>query len=303
VPTVGLCHEVVNARFFISQLLDCGFFDVDLTVVGVNHLPLITRVCVDGYDRMKDLFELASGGGDRDTPLPFLDRVMADPPIGTGGRPRPRRDGGSGWTKGGVIEHQAVNYEVLREHGALPGADSDHTCEFFPNFITEASGWGRQWGVHMVTIDERRRRETAYRKALGRRLGNHAIPSYRSPEMVAPVIESLLGAESCVLPLNIPNAGQCPQLPDRAVVESMCVVDRDGIRGRDRALAPSTLAKFAARVAASQELTVEAALSGDPELVLEALRTDPFSSRLDHHALNAVRDDILTSTRPWLAVF
>ena len=35
------------------------------------------------------------------------------------------------------------------------------------------------------------------------------------------------------LPLNRPNAGQCPDLPADAVVESMCVVDGDGIRGRD----------------------------------------------------------------------
>src|SRR5262249_43161112 len=109
--------------------------------------------------------------------------------------------------------------------------------------------------------------------------------------------------EVSVLPLNIPNAGQCPQVPSGTVVESMCVVDGDGVHGRDAATAPLMLGECFRRVVASQELTVDAALSGDPGMVLQALATDPFTGRLDHHALIALRDDILASTRPWLPQF
>src|SRR5262249_25558794 len=64
IKVVGLCHEVTNATFFLSQLLDCTYFDVDVTVTGVNHLPLITGVRVKGADRWSDLLDLVHGRGD-----------------------------------------------------------------------------------------------------------------------------------------------------------------------------------------------------------------------------------------------
>ncbi len=303
VRTAGLCHEVTNAMFFLSQLLECGYFDVDVTVTGVNHLPLITGVRVGGRERLDDLVALADGRADTGVALPFLDRVMSNLPIGTGGPARTPGAEDTHWTKQTVLGQQAVNYEILRRFGALPGADSDHTAEFFPGFITDASGWGERWNVRMVTIEERRRRERDYRAALEQRIASDRVPPHRSPEMVAPVIESLMTGTRCMLPLNIPNAGQCPQLPDDVVVESMCIVDADGIRGRDRACAPAALGEWLRRVSASQELTVDAALSGEPDLVLHALATDPNAGRLDHQALIALRDDILASTSQWLPQF
>ena len=41
IKAVGLCHEVQNCRFFLSQMLDANYADLALRVTGVNHLPLI----------------------------------------------------------------------------------------------------------------------------------------------------------------------------------------------------------------------------------------------------------------------
>ena len=37
VKAVGLCHEVQNCRFFLSQMLDANYADVVLRVTGVNQ--------------------------------------------------------------------------------------------------------------------------------------------------------------------------------------------------------------------------------------------------------------------------
>ena len=63
--------------------------------------------------------------------------------------------------------------------------------------------------------------------------GTDELQTWDSGELVAPVIDSLVAGEHRELPLNLPNAGQCPDLPADAVVESICVVDGDGMRGRD----------------------------------------------------------------------
>jgi hypothetical protein len=59
------------------------------------------------------------------------------------------------------------------------------------------------------------------------------------------------------------NAGQCTDLPGDVVVESMCVVDGEGMRGRDQARVPAPFAELLRRHVATQELTVEAAVTGD----------------------------------------
>jgi alpha-galactosidase len=104
-------------------------------------------------------------------------------------------------------------------------------------------------------------------------------------------------------PLNIPNTGQCPDLPMDVVVESVCTADGSGVRGRDRAEAPPALAEQLRRVSASQELTVEAALTGDRERVFEAMLADPLTSRLDWDQLQAMTDELLEATSAWLPQF
>src|SRR5580765_5063087 len=57
VKTVGLCHEITGAQFTLSQILDADFRSFDFEVVGVNHLPIITALRIDGEDAMERLRE------------------------------------------------------------------------------------------------------------------------------------------------------------------------------------------------------------------------------------------------------
>lgn len=298
---VGLCHEVTNFKFLLSQLLDCGMLDIDVTVTGVNHLPVIVTMDANGSDGMAVLSELLAGKG-LDDHLPLMEEIAKANYVGTGGSMKDPTAGGR-WTKSTVVDMQAVNFEIFRKFGALPGASSDHTCEFFAGFVTERSAWGRRWGVGLTTIEERQDREKRYVAELDKKLASDEAPKWRSMEMVAPVIESLMTDEPSVLPLNIPNEGQCADLPAGAVVESMCVVNGSGIRGRDTVRAPAPLAQHLRRICASQELTLDAALDGDPEKVLGAMLLDPMAGRLDHDELMSLRDDLLAGTARWLPQF
>src|SRR5205823_5734703 len=105
------------------------------------------------------------------------------------------------------------------------------------------------------------------------------------------------------LPLNTPNAGQCPDLPADVVVESICTVDASGIRGRDRAVAPPALAALLRQVVAAQELTVDAAVAGSRDTLLAALFTDPLAGALDHARLVELSSAIVDATAAWLPQF
>jgi alpha-galactosidase/6-phospho-beta-glucosidase family protein len=121
--------------------------------------------------------------------------------------------------------------------------------------------------------------------------------------MVAPVIDSLVTGTPLELPLNVPNNGQCPDLPSGAVVESMCVVGAAGIRGRDRARLPAPLAELLRRHVAVHELTVSAALSGDRAQAGAAFALDPLAGRGDLLDIEAMVENLLVGTAPWLPRF
>jgi alpha-galactosidase len=210
---------------------------------------------------------------------------------------------GPDWTKGDLLRHWRVKLELFDRFGVLPGAGDRHLAEFFPNFLTEESGWGARWGVGLTTIEDRERDQEAHVAALDAMLASPEVESLPSGEMVAPVIQCLLLDQPGRFPLNVPNEGQVADLPLGATVESMCIVSGNGVRGRDSVVLPTAIAECLRRVSAAQELTVDAAVSGDHDAAFAAMLLDPLTSRLDYDAIVAMTGEMLDATAAWLPQF
>jgi alpha-galactosidase len=269
IKAVGLCHEVVIFSWLVAVAFGVRADEVGFAITGVNHLPWITELRVgddEGFDRLR-----ASSDD------PNLQKFLH--------------------------EHQ-LKLDVLDRFGALPGAGDRHVAEFFPWVLTEASGWGKDWGVYLTSIVDRENMEEYYRAEIQKIIdGESPIPTWQSGEMLAPIIDSLTTGERRELPLNMPNAGQAPYLPDDVVVETMCVVDGDGIRGRDAIVPPAPCAEWTRRHVAVQELTVEAAVTGRRDLVRSAIALDPLGGRIDLRSIDAMSDELLVATSQWLPQF
>jgi alpha-galactosidase len=198
----------------------------------------------------------------------------------------------------------ALKLTLLDRYGALPVAGDRHVAEFLPSVLTEASKWGAAWGIELTSIERRQDHQDGYVAEVEEALaGETPLPLWDSGEMVAPVIDSLVTGTRRELPLNVPNTGQCPDLNLGAVVESMCIVDGDGIRGRDQARPPAALAELLRRHVAVHELTVSAALSGDRAQARAALALDPLAGRGDFLDTEAMVDELLAGTARWLPQF
>jgi alpha-galactosidase len=117
------------------------------------------------------------------------------------------------------------------------------------------------------------------------------------------MIEAMLTSEPFEAPVNIPNAGQAPGLPADVVLESICVIDGDGIRGRDVSVLPQPFNEIVRRHTATQELTVEAALKGDRAMAAEAFALDPLAGRGDLRQTDAMVEELLAGTAEWLPQF
>ncbi|HEY7947354.1 MAG TPA: hypothetical protein VID75_06750, partial [Acidimicrobiales bacterium] len=60
VTTVGLCNELVGLQFWLSLVFDVDMRQIDPTVAGVNHLPLVTALRIgddDGFALLRDVLE------------------------------------------------------------------------------------------------------------------------------------------------------------------------------------------------------------------------------------------------------
>lgn len=294
IKTVGLCHEVTVMQFFLSLLLDADFREMRLEITGVNHLPIITGFSVgglDGFELLRDLI---------DDPARAAEPLAMDIPDGI---ELAKTSPGDRWTRGDLLAANRLKLELFARFGALPAAGDRHLAEFFPGFLTEDSQWGRKWGVALTTIEARERWQGQHRGGLDAMFAAPEISRMPSGELVAAAIDSLITGHARELPLNLPNAGQCPDLPAEVVVESMCVVDADGMRGRDCTVAPPVLAEQLRRVSVAQELTVEAGVTGDRDAVFAAMHADPLAGRIDFDALTRMTDDLLAATAEWLPQF
>jgi alpha-galactosidase len=296
VQTVGLCNELVGMQYVMSLLLDADMRKLDPTVGGVNHLPLVTGLRdAAGNDALAQLRELL------DDPERAASETMwmEVPPAMEYEKVTP----GDRWHKADVIHNNRVRLELFHRFGVLPGSGDHHVAEFFPGFVTPENDFGSDWKVHIYGLRKHKADaadDVTHYEAVR---DNDEVSRFPSGELVAPLLEAIITGNARDLPVNLPNRGQVTNVADGVVVEAIGTIDADGVRPRDVVEVPSVLGEYLRRVAVSQELTVDAALSGDRTTVFEAMLADPMAGRLPYEEVATMTEELLTATAPWLPQF
>jgi len=287
IKAVGLCHEVGNFCMDLAIALGIPHDVVRPQVAGVNHFPVVAALDVDGADGLALLRTMVEDLGGLGAIAPHPGKPEPDP-----------------FTPADFAGRHVLALTLLASYGAVPAAGDRHLAEFLPSVLTDASGQGATWGIELTSIERREQAQDEYIAEVDDVLaGRQELPTWDSGELVAPVIDSLLTGTRRELPLNLPNAGQCPDIPPQSMVESMCVVDDTGIRGRDQLRLPPPLAELVRRHVAVNELTVDAALSGDRSTAYAAFALDPLAGRGDWRETEAMVDELLERTSVWLPQF
>jgi alpha-galactosidase len=294
IRTIGLCNELVGATFVLSLLLDSGMHEIDPVVGGVNHLPIITELRAGGDDGFARLRALLSDEEARDKP------IWMAPPEQIHWR---KRSTGPDWTKDDVLVNIPIRVEMFRRFGVLPGSSDTHVAEFLPGFCTPRSDFGRDWNVRQYSLDGHMDDKGLDEVHVRELLASDRMPRLPSGELVANLLDGLVGGKARSLPVNLPNRGQVTNLPDDVIVECIGISDAEGVRARDEVTIPGFLGEAVRRIAATEELTVEAALSGDRDKVLEAMLADPYAGSIPYEDTVEMTDELLAATKDWLPQF
>ena len=292
VPVIGLCHGVHHVENMIAKFLGLDDGAIASFGVGLNHLTFLTRLFHDGADAVPMLqAKLAEQKANLKDELAAKD-VWAN--VVTGRAPRYADD--------------PFSWGLFEQYSVFPCAMDRHAVEFYPERFPNGAYCGHTLGRDAFPIDER--------IALGDQwfdemvaIANSSDPLPRSyyenvpgeSEQLLDIIHSLQRDERKIFSVNMPNAGQAPYLPPHAILECNAAAIGGGFAPiMADALPASIVAKLQSKIAAI-EITVDAAITGSRDLMLEALLAD--GTVADPDVARALRDDLLEAHRPHLPQF
>lgn len=255
IKTIGLCHEVTGVGSRLAEILNVPENTITMKVAGINHLPVILDMRIGGRNGFEILQAWLEKHGAR---------ALVDEHVAT--------------IRDVFHDRLAVKLFLFQQLGVLFGAGDRHVAEFFPGFLTEASGWGAQYGVPLTTIEHREDLEAFRRMLLQTFLEGGSLEWTHSDEQLAPLMAALAGGPPGEFIVNVPNRGQINGLPEGAVVECLACVDARGVQPYAVGALPTAAQAVLAGHVARQELIVQAALEDAPQAALAALATDPLVS-------------------------
>jgi alpha-galactosidase len=277
--TVGLCHGVFANYRMLQKLLDVEEQDLAIRFGGVNHFFWILDFAVRGEPGYPLLAERL---GEK-----TLDEALSE-----------------GETdEMGFHSHHALCDTLYRSYGYLPYVGDRHTSEFLPGYLTPNLEALERFRLVRTSVEERvQKREQARQVARDLAEGKKA-PFARSRETAVDIMVAIAHDKPFCDVVNLPNVGQIDNLPRGAVVETLGLVDSLGFRPISTGPLPPALQVLVAPHCHCQQMTLEAALTGDRELALQALLLDPICAHLSPPDIRAMGEELLAATRAWLPQF
>jgi alpha-galactosidase len=265
IRTVGLCHSVQGTAYELSLDLGVDYRDITYLAAGINHMAFYLRFERDGEDLYPRLRSLAESDQ--------------------------------------VPENNRVRYEMLRRLGYFVTESSEHFAEYVPWFIKrDRPDLITRFNVPLDEYPRRCVAQIEHWETERARLENDPVVEVRpSGEYAATIIRSIETGKPRTIYGNVANHGLIDDLPSGCTVEVPCLVDGNGVQPtRIGALPPQLTALIRTNVNV-QELTVEAALTGQLEHVYHAAMLDPHTAaELDLEQIWKLVDELITAHGDWI---
>jgi alpha-galactosidase len=284
VKTVGLCHGTMHTLAKLTSDLGYGRGELSAVFAGLNHLCWL----LDLRHGTEDIY-------------PALRRLVAER-AGDINAPSTGEEG----------VHLPVSADLMRTFGRYPAPGDRHVAEFFGGYLRAADGspadetnlpWGLQGGRD-ATMRYIGQKDDLWEQLHAQAEGKAPLPrtDNQEAERLVGIAEAIVtGKDHVELAVNLPNEGKIPNLPPNAVVEVPAVVGAAGIIGLGVGPLPDGIAAVLTARAQQQEITVQAALTGDRSLALQALALDPLVNGLT--VATSILDDAIEAHGPLLDRF
>ncbi|HKD96685.1 MAG TPA: alpha-glucosidase/alpha-galactosidase [Micromonosporaceae bacterium] len=252
---VGLCHSVYWTVRGLCDVIGVPFDGVSYRAAGLNHQAWLLR-----WDRHgEDLY-------------PLLDAAIA-------GDDQLRR---------------RVRVDMYRSFGYYPTETSEHSAEYVPWYLHHDSEVARlriPVGDYLRISEENL---AEYKRTRDDLAAGVPLDLERDATEYAPqVIHSIETGTLRRIHGNVRNTGLITNLPRDYAVEVPCLVDDQGVHPEYVGDLPPACAAVNRGFASVGEVTVAAAVTGDPRMVRRAAQVDPnAAASLTVDAIWALCDDL-----------
>lgn len=276
VQTIGLCHGVQHGWKQIAEVLGAeNPHEVEYIATGINHQTWFVDVRYNG--RQIGAAELAEA----------FDRHPA------------------------FANEEKVRIDMLRRFGAYSTESNGHLSEYVPWYRkrpdeisrwVDMSNWinGETGGYLRVCTERRNWFEEDFPRWLAE-AGAPLADYERSDEHGSYIIEALETGRSYRGHFNVKNNGAVTNLPDDCVVESTGFVDRFGLNMVDGLTLPDGCAAVCQASINVQRLATKAAITGDVDLLKQAMLLDPLIGAVcNPEEVWQMADEMLVAQAQWL---
>ena len=277
VRAIGLCHGVQGGHWLIAEALGLPREEVDYVCAGINHQTWYIQVSHKGRDM-----------------LPFiLEAIQKNP---------------------NFARDERCRIDVMKRFGYFSTESNGHLSEYLPWYRkrpAEIERWisdttwinGRTAGYLNDCRKSRHEYEQHYNEWLAQP-AEKITPEKRGHEHASYILEGLETGRTYRGHFNVGNTGLITNLPADCTVELPCYVDANGISPAWNGALPLACAA-ACRVSVNvQEMAVEAALTGNRELVKQAVLFDPLTGAVcNPEEVWAMCDEMFEALAPWMPQF
>lgn len=295
IKSIGLCVGPELTRRTMANYLGLPSAELDYVGAGLNHCFWM----LDCRYRGRDVYALA-----RDKARGGPAAAAADAALAA------LRDDAAPGAAELAAQERPLRFclELLASLGYFPGPGDRHVTEFFPEFFPGGPAADARYGLSQLPVSAIVAEKADLRRSLEAQASGAAPldPALiagevgHSEEVVA-IIAAIVEDRGLRLYGNIPNNGLVPNLSAEAIVEVPLVFGSYGWRAFGVGDLPRSIVPYLARRAATVELTVEAALTGDRRIALQAMLADGWVQSVS--MAQALLDDLLRAQADYLPQF
>ncbi|MEH7081612.1 alpha-glucosidase/alpha-galactosidase [Neobacillus drentensis] len=277
IRVVGLCHGVQGGHRQIANALGLPKEEVDFVCAGINHQTWYIEVKHKGKDM-----------------LPYMLEAFEKHPQ--------------------LSKTEPCRIDVLKRFGYYSTESNGHLSEYLPWYRkrkNELDRWiySEDWigGLTAGYLDQCMKKTDEYRIMYPKWLSGeleYIQLGNRSEEHGSYIIEALETGRQYRGHFNIENKGLITNLPNGCTIEIPCYVDRNGIIPTYIGDLPMQCAATCRASISVQEMAVEAALTGNRELVKLAILHDPLTAAVcNTEEVWRMVDEMFEALAPWLPQF
>lgn len=271
VRTVGLCNGPTNLRRAVALGLDVDPGRISLEVCGLNHLSFARAIYLDGQDVADQV----------------LAAIINDPDAVIAHFP------GFEWALPLIRGLKMIPSDYLRYYWMTDWMVARQQDEI------QAGKGTRATQVMALEADLFKRYQDPDVKDVPHELMKRGGAFYS--EVAVGLMEALVLNRSRDMVLNVRNGSTLPDLGPDAVVEVSCIVDGRGARSLAQGPMPTRIRGLVQHVKAYEDLTINAAVSGDRDEALWALINNPLIPSAQ--SAERILADILKENAAFLPAF